>query len=79
MTHSSYPHTRLRRSRQSDWSRRLISENHLQPSDLIWPLFVSEDEDAGPISSLDGAERHSIKGIIMQARRAWQLGIPAIA
>lgn len=76
----SFPHTRLRRSRQADWSRRLVREHHLRVDDLIWPLFVCDnDADAGAISALPGVERHTRPGIVMQAHRAWQLGIPAIA
>lgn len=79
MTTPSFPHTRLRRSRQHDWSRRLVAEHHLRVDDLIWPLFVCEDDAAGPIASMPNVERHSLRGIIMQARFAWQMGIPAIA
>ena len=36
-----FPNTRMRRNRQTDWSRRLIRENHLSVNDLIGP-FLSE-------------------------------------
>ena len=29
----SYPNTRLRRNRKTDWSRRLVSENTLSAND----------------------------------------------
>jgi len=35
-----FPTTRLRRNRQSDWSRRLVAETRLSADDLIWPVFV---------------------------------------
>ena len=35
-----FPNLRLRRSRRSDWSRRLIAENNLTPSDFILPIFL---------------------------------------
>ena len=38
----SFPDTRMRRNRQSDWSRRLVAENQLSKDDLILPLFVKE-------------------------------------
>ena len=41
---SAFPRTRVRRNRQTDWSRRLVRENHLHVDDLIWPLFVQEGE-----------------------------------
>ena len=38
----SYPNTRLRRNRKTDWSRRLLSENTLTANDLIWPIFLTD-------------------------------------
>jgi len=40
-----FPTTRMRRMRRDDWSRRLMSENTLTASDLIWPVFVFEGEN----------------------------------
>ena len=37
----SYPNTRLRRNRKTDWSRRLVSENTLSANDLIWPIIFN--------------------------------------
>ena len=37
-----YPKTRLRRVRNSDWIRRLISESNLSTNDLILPIFIKE-------------------------------------
>ncbi|HXV74028.1 MAG TPA: porphobilinogen synthase, partial [Sphingomonadales bacterium] len=37
-----FPQTRLRRTRVSGWSRRLVREHELSVNDLIWPLFVYE-------------------------------------
>ena len=74
-----FPNTRLRRTRQADWSRRLVAENHLRISDLIWPLFVAEEADAGPVAALPDVSRYTIVELVHQARHAWTLGIPAIA
>lgn len=75
----TFPQTRLRRTRQSDWSRRMVREQRLTVHDLIWPVFVSEDDEAGPIKALPGVHRYGIAELVMHARRAWQLGIPALA
>ena len=40
MITGKYPGLRLRRSRKNDWSRRLIEENNLSPSDFILPIFL---------------------------------------
>lgn len=79
-SHPHFPKTRLRRTRSSDWSRRLVRENELSTNDLIWPLFVREGEKVSePIPSMPGIERHSVDHIAMQAAEAHELGIPAVA
>lgn len=35
---------RLRRMRQTEWSRAMMRETELLPRDLIWPLFVIEGQ-----------------------------------
>ena len=40
MITGKYPNLRLRRSRKQSWSRRLIQENTLSPSDFILPIFL---------------------------------------
>ena len=75
-----YPTTRLRRSRATHWSRALHRETILTPADLIWPLFVTAGDGVEhPIAALPGVARHSVDGIVRQARRAIALGIPCIA
>ena len=77
---ASYPALRLRRTRASQWSRRLHAETVLTPADLIWPLFVTEGQGVEePIASLPGVSRWSLDGIASRAREARDLGIPCIA
>lgn len=77
---SSYPATRLRRTRASAWSRALHRETILSPADLIWPLFVTEGSAVeDPIASLPGVSRWSVDGIAARAREAVKLGIPCLA
>jgi porphobilinogen synthase len=78
--HAAYPATRLRRTRQADWSRRLTREAALSVDDLIWPLFVQEGNSVkSPVASMPGVERLSIDLAVNAAARAAELGIPAIA
>ncbi len=78
--HSSFPATRLRRNRKASWSRRLISENTLQVSDLIWPMFVIDGESTrDPVASMPGVERYSIDLAVGKAKEAAELGIPLVA
>ncbi|MEA2351504.1 MAG: porphobilinogen synthase [Thermoleophilaceae bacterium] len=80
MTAPSFPATRLRRTRAAAWSRALVAETVLTPSDLIWPLFIAEGEGVEePIASLPGVSRWSVDGIAARAREARALGIPCIA
>ena len=46
-----YPHTRMRRNRQFDWTRRLVAENSLSVDDLILPSCVRDGKNIiGPIA-----------------------------
>ena len=76
----AYPRVRMRRNRQTDWSRRLNAENELSPSDLIWPLFVADGRGKRePVESMPGVERMSVDLIPEMAEEALRLGIPAVA
>ncbi len=71
---------RLRRTRRTEWSRRLVQENSLSVNDLIWPFFVCEGNNvASPIAAMPGVHRYSVDMAVRQAEKAAKLGIPAIA
>ncbi|MCK0129768.1 porphobilinogen synthase [Erythrobacter sp. F6033] len=75
-----YPNTRLRRTRANGWSRALHRETLLTPTDLIWPLFVTEGNGVeDPVATLPGVSRWSVDGIVARAKEAVDLGIPVIA
>lgn len=76
----NFPSTRLRRLRQSGWIRDLSAENVLRPSDLIWSMVVHDgDEGKIPVGSMPGLFRLNVDEAAKAARRARDLGIPAIA
>jgi len=76
----SFPATRLRRNRASDFSRRLVRENQLTPDNLIYPVFVLEGEGQRErVPSMPGVDRLSIDLLVEQAAEVVELGIPAIA
>ena len=63
-----FPNLRLRRTRKYTWSRKLIQENNLSPSDLVFPIFLIEGKNRKqPIKSMPGVYRYSIDqlGIII--------------
>ena len=75
-----FPGTRMRRLRANQFSRRLVRESELSPADFIYPMFVLEGSgQREAIPSMPGIERLSIDLVLEQARRAQQLGVPAIA
>ena len=75
----SYPNTRMRRNRQTNWSRRLIEENRLSVNDLILPIFITDGDKKTVINSMPGVYRIPITQIIEAVQEAKELGIPAIA
>ena len=76
----TFPATRLRRTRVAPWSRALHAENTLTPSDLIWPIFVTEGKGViDPIATMPGVNRLSVDNLTAAAREAVALGIPCIA
>ncbi|MFN3211801.1 MAG: porphobilinogen synthase [Henriciella sp.] len=76
----SFPATRLRRLRQSSWIRSLTAENVLTPADLIWSMVVHDGEGGRiPVSAMPGLERLNVAEAAKAAKRASDLGIPAIA
>jgi porphobilinogen synthase len=80
LTFGRYPTTRLRRTRQSDWSRRLVAEHRLSVDDLIWPVFVVDGEARRePVASMPGVERLSPDLLLDAIGGAKALGIPAVA
>ena len=77
---SGYPQLRMRRLRRHDWTRRLVAENTLSASDLIWPLFLIEGKKKREtIAPMPGVERLSIDLAVSAAKKAASLGIPVIA
>ena len=80
MPSAAYPALRLRRTRAHAWSRALVAETALTPSDLIWPLFIAEGEGIEePIATLPGVSRWSVDRIGQKVKEAAALGIPCVA
>ncbi len=70
----------MRRSRASASLRALVAETRLEPSDLVYPVFVLDGKGRRePVESMPGVERLSIDGLTEVAAEASALGIPAMA
>jgi len=66
--------------RHDDWSRRMVRESALSPSDFILPVFVldgAKREEA--VASMPGVKRQSLDLLLETAKQARDLGIPALA
>ncbi len=75
-----FPNTRMRRMRRDDFSRRLMRETAMTPSDFIYPVFVLEGSgEREAVASMPGVERLSIDLLIQEAKQIHALGVPAIA
>ena len=75
----SFPRDRMRRLRQSHALRRMVCENEVNRDDLVLPLFVVEGNGVRePISSMPGVHRFSIDLLIDEAKRVFDLGVPAV-
>ena len=75
-----YPKTRLRRVRNNDWIRRLVSENDLSANDLILPLFIREGKNkVESIKNMPGVYRYSLDKINKIIDQSIKLKIPMIA
>ena len=75
----AFPIQRLRRLRQHETLRRMVRETSLSPSDLIYPIFVTEGKDRRiEIASMPGQYRLSVDLLVKEAGEVAGLGIPAI-
>jgi porphobilinogen synthase len=79
MTNPAYPALRMRRTRATSWSRAMVAENRLHPSDLIWPLFVTDGDEEQPITTMPGVSRWPVDQIADRAAEARDAGIPCVA
>jgi porphobilinogen synthase len=76
----NFPSHRPRRMRRDDWSRRLIQENQLSASDLIYPVFLLEGQNQSQaVSSMPGVNRVSLDLLFKVAEECVALGIPVMA
>jgi porphobilinogen synthase len=77
---TQFPHTRLRRLRRDDYTRRLVRENALSVNDLIYPVFVLDGEKKREaVASMPGVERLSLDLLLPVAEECVNLGIPVMA
>ena len=69
---------RPRRLRRSEAIRKMVRENHLNPEDFIYPLFIHEKDFHEEIPAMPGTYRWDMNGLIKEVTRAWELGIRCV-
>ena len=80
MITGKYPSLRLRRTRKYEWSRKLVQENNLSSSDLVYPIFIIEGKNKKqPIKSLPGIYRYSVDQLGIIINKVIKYRIPMIA
>ena len=80
ITPSQYPAVRMRRMRRDPFSRALMRENVVTPSDLIYPVFILDGQNQRQqVASMPGVERLSVDLLLKVAEEAVALGIPVLA
>lgn len=76
---ASYPEYRPRRLRRTPALRRMIRETTVRVDDLILPLFVTTGNGVRrEIGSMPGVFQTSVDELLVDARAAADLGIPAV-
>ncbi len=80
MTFAPFPANRPRRLRRDAFTRALVRENRLHPSDLILPIFVLEGRGRiEDVASMPGVQRLSLDQLFPVAEECVTLGIPVMA
>jgi porphobilinogen synthase len=76
----NFPALRMRRMRRDAFSRALMREHTLLPSDLIMVAFVLDGEGRREaVPSMPGVERLSIDELLKLGEECVRLGVPALA
>ncbi len=80
----NFPERRMRRNRRQEFARRLVQENVLTTNDLIYPVFVLDERDAGknivqPVPSMPGVSRYTLDTLLPIAEETLRLGVPCMA
>jgi porphobilinogen synthase len=75
----AFPATRMRRLRQSPGLRAMVRETQISPDDLIMPIFLVPGSGVKQeISAMPGQYQFSVDLGAEQAKKIFDLGIPAV-
>jgi len=75
-----YPQSRMRRMRRDQFSRDLMREHALTPTDFIYPVFVLEGTNkVEDVKSMPGVQRKTLDLLLKDAEQCVKLGVPVMA
>ena len=75
----TFPVDRPRRLRSTQAVRRLVAETHVQPSQLVLPMFIAEGlSEPRPISSMPGVVQHTRESARQAYAEAAVLGLGGV-
>jgi porphobilinogen synthase len=75
-----FPQHRPRRLRQDAFTRNLVRENSLSVHDLIYPVFVlDQDKGSEAVASMPGVSRLGHSALLAAGEQCVALGIPVMA
>lgn len=76
----AFPATRMRRIRKNDQLRAMVSETHLKPHHLIYPVFVLPGQNQRQeIPSMPNIHRLSADLLLKKAEQLLELGVSKLA
>jgi porphobilinogen synthase len=75
----SFPSMRPRRLRRSETLRAMVRETVLTPRDFVLPLFAMPGKgERHEVSSMPGVFQLSVDQVVLEAKQAHELGVPAV-
>src|SRR6202011_5159657 len=75
----TFPVTRLRRLRQNDQLRSLVTETRLTPEAFVYPMFVCPGEGVRKeVRSMPGVFNLSVDEAVKEAQEVHSLGVPSV-
>ncbi|MDR2700757.1 MAG: porphobilinogen synthase [Nitrososphaerota archaeon] len=75
----SFPTVRMRRLRRTESLRAMLSQVQIQPSSLIYPIFVDETiTEPVPIVTMQGYFRYPLDQVIGEGKAALEQGVKSV-
>ncbi|MGD6932612.1 MAG: porphobilinogen synthase [Candidatus Bathyarchaeia archaeon] len=75
----SFPTVRMRRLRRTEALRTMLNQVQIQPSNLIYPIFVDETiTKPAPITAMPGYYRYPLNQVVDEGKAALEQGVKSV-